>query len=94
MVNRLIVLLGVLALVGCANTTKSVDVAAIAASPKTEVNFDKRLLVECPPLIRAKSSREEDVKVWADDTIKKYSACATLKAKTDQEIRKALNIKD
>ena len=58
-----------------------------------ETKFDKRLIKDCEPLPTLVSARENDVQEWSIKVLKVHSDCATLKAKENAEIVKALNIK-
>jgi len=59
-----------------------------------ETKFDARLIQDCEKLPVLKSAREADVQEWSAQVLKIHSACATLKAKENAEIKKALNIKE
>lgn len=80
-----------LALVGCDTTPKQ---PSIPETANKTVNFDRRLLEDCPDLPKAKSARDKDIKENGQKIIALYKECRDLKAAENREIKKALNIKD
>lgn len=76
-----------LALLGCG--TK--QVVAIPDDAK-KVNLDPRLLQDCPPLPKAKSSRDGDLLDNSKEVIDLYAQCASDKKALNREVKKAFNL--
>jgi hypothetical protein len=65
---------------------------AVPPTAQNKVEFDQRLLQECPDLPKAKSARDKDIKENGRQIIAFYKECKDLKAAENQEVKKAFNL--
>lgn len=72
---------------------KKPDPPSIGGAGQT-VNFDRKLLQECPPLPELNDTSDIALIEHTKKSIQQYNSCATNKNTLNTEIKKAFNIKD
>jgi hypothetical protein len=59
---------------------------------QTKVNVDKRVLYECPELLKLKGRSEEEVMTFVKEITDKYQACRAWKAELNKIVKDAFNV--
>lgn len=79
----------VMMLAGCGTR----PVVPAVPETSTSIDFDKRLLEECPDLPLAVDARDIGLKDNGEKVFQLYASCRASKRALNQEVKKAFNIK-
>lgn len=59
---------------------------------KKKVEVDKRVLYDCPELMKLQGTSEEEVMKFIEDTTTKYQACRAWKGELNKIVKDAFNV--
>ena len=90
---KLLLLPIALALVACQHKPTVPDTPAIPESTTT-LNFDRRLLEDCPIINELQGNRDVQNIDFTSQLLNAYTKCAVDKNLLNREVKKAFNIKD
>lgn len=90
---KLLLLPLALVLVACQHKPTVPDTPAIPESTTT-LNFDRRLLEDCPSINELQGNRDVQNIDFTSQLLSAYTKCAVDKNLLNREVKKAFNIKD
>lgn len=59
---------------------------------KRKVEVDKRILYDCPEVLKLQSTEEKEVLIFIDKLTSQYKACATWKNELNTIVKDAFNV--